>query len=171
MTEKKHTTVLSLRVKPELKIRLESLQYILGVESKADLLERLLDHFEDPSKTRERIVEREIEKPVIIERPLNDNEVIVRLNTVQFKALSHVLNQRDFIPRENRKNSRAMKEKAFMSEKLKYPGYFVQYDQSGDLKQNIGLLLANTFMSAVAKGMFGEGTAVLVRKKGMKEIA
>lgn len=58
-----------------------------------------------------------------------------------------------------------MKEKGLLSEKLKYPGYFVHYDQSGDLKKNMGLLLANTFMSAVAKGLFGESTAVQVRKK------
>jgi hypothetical protein len=50
------------------------------------------------------------------------------------------------------------------SNKLRCPGYFVQYDPSGDQKRNMGLLLANTFMSAVAKGMFGEGIAIRVRK-------
>ena len=120
----------------------------------------LIDHFEDTSKPLEVVVEKEVEKivekPVEVERNLNEKELIVSLNPVQFKALSKPLEHKRFIEISNKEIHKRLKERSFWSESLKYPGFFSLYDQNNDHKHNMGLFLANTYMSAIVNGMLSE---------------
>ena len=156
MTTNNQKTIFTLRVNTNLKTRFEQLAYELEVSSNGELFRILLDHYEDPSKARERVVEKIVEQPIEVERQLDENEIVVRLNPVQLKALYRLLKHKDFIKTSNKEIKKAMKERSFWNDSLKYPSFFTLYDPDQPQKYNMGLLLVNTFMSAIANGMLRE---------------
>ena len=96
----------------------------------------------------------ENEKNIEIERPLKDNEVVLKLNPIQFYAAREPVKAEGFIDIANEDVKEALTRKTFWSDELKYPGFFTEYGP--DEKENMAIFIINTFMTAIDHGILDD---------------
>jgi hypothetical protein len=149
MNSKGFSTI-SISVKTEIKDLFLKLFDESGVTSKSDFFSMIIKKFAELDNAPGDPLKEFDTLPAV--EPLEEGNLNIALNFVQDFALTYPFETiPNFLELANKEVLEMNARKDFWTDKQKFPGFFIEYDQAKGINHNKAAFLVNVFMACIAK--------------------